>query len=193
MSSTINGGLQLTIPSLDDTNWTSVVDAIWTAISAHDHDSANNKGAAIGAAALAANGATDASIRLRNNQPLRGRNAADSADVNVLKVNTSNYVDMLQPNCLANIQAITATSGTYTVTGNIVTFSNGSATTATFNAGVAGQQVVVHNIGAGTVTLTMTGRPGASDVATIVQGGSMIAVMINSLWQPFAGVGCTLG
>lgn len=91
-----------------------------------------------------------------------------------------------------DIQATTAASGTYTVTGRIFTFNNAGVTTATFNAGVAGQRVTVYNIGAGTVTLTLTGRPAATDIATIVTGGSLELVMINSLWQPFVGVGTTL-
>lgn len=98
------------------------------------------------------------------------------------------------PGCavIDDIQAITASSGTYTVTTKTITFNNAGATTATFNAGFANQEVYVYNIGAGTVTLTLTGRPAATDVATIVTGGSLHLVMINSLWQPFAGVGCTL-
>lgn len=91
-----------------------------------------------------------------------------------------------------DIQATTATSGTYTITGRVFTFNNAGATTATFNVGAAGQRCTVHNIGAGTVTLTLTGRPAATDVATILQGGSLELVMINSLWQPFVGVGTTL-
>lgn len=91
-----------------------------------------------------------------------------------------------------DIQATVAASGTYTITGRIFTFNNAGATTATFSNGVAGQRVTVYNIGAGTVTLTLTGRPAATDVATIVQGGFCELVFINSLWQPFVGVGTTL-
>ncbi len=91
-----------------------------------------------------------------------------------------------------DIQATTATSGTYDVVASVFTFNNAGATTATFNAGAAGQEVDVYNIGAGTVTLTLTGRPAATDVATIVTGGFCRLVMINSLWQPYVGVGCTL-
>lgn len=42
---------------------------------------------------IAANAVTDAKIRLRNNQPLRARNAADSADIDVLKVNASDAIE----------------------------------------------------------------------------------------------------
>lgn len=44
---------------------------------------------------LDTSGVTDDKIRLRNNQPLRARNAADSADINLLKVDASNKVQLL--------------------------------------------------------------------------------------------------
>lgn len=91
-----------------------------------------------------------------------------------------------------DIQATVAASGTYTITSGTFTFNNAGATTATFNVGTANQAVDVYNIGAGTVTLTLTGRPAATDVATILQGGAVRLKMIGGLWQPFVGVGCTL-
>lgn len=44
---------------------------------------------------LDANGVTDAKVRLRNDQPLRARNALDTADVNIIKVDSSNVVQLL--------------------------------------------------------------------------------------------------
>jgi len=38
----------------------------------------------------------DLKIRLRNNQPLRARNAANSADISIIKVNASDAVEFLQ-------------------------------------------------------------------------------------------------
>lgn len=95
MSHVVNGGLSLTVPDASETNWYAQLEAIWTAISAHNHDLASNKGAAIGALALAANGVTDAAIRLRNNQYLRARNAADSADQNLVRLNASNQPEYI--------------------------------------------------------------------------------------------------
>lgn len=41
---------------------------------------------------------SDLKVRLRNNQPLRGRNAADSGDINIIKVNSSNVPEFtVQP------------------------------------------------------------------------------------------------
>lgn len=42
---------------------------------------------------IAADAVTDAKLKLTNNGFLRGRNAADSADVNIVKVNTSNALE----------------------------------------------------------------------------------------------------
>lgn len=87
-----------------------------------------------------------------------------------------------------DIQATTATSGTYTITAPTFTFNNAAGTTATFSAGVANQEVTVFNIGAGSVSLTITGRPGASDVFTIATSGVLRLKMINSVWQVISGV-----
>jgi hypothetical protein len=43
---------------------------------------------------LGANSVDDTKVRLRNNNNLRGRNAADSADINLLKVNASNQLEL---------------------------------------------------------------------------------------------------
>lgn len=48
--------------------------------------------------AIGANAVTDAKIRLRNNQPLRARNFANTADVNLMKLDASNNLYfLLQP------------------------------------------------------------------------------------------------
>jgi len=44
---------------------------------------------------LDASGVTDDKVRLRNNEPLRARNSADTADVNVLKVDSTGKVQLL--------------------------------------------------------------------------------------------------
>ena len=46
----------------------------------------------IGTTQLAADGVTDAKIKLRNNNYLRARNAADDADINIVKVDGSNNI-----------------------------------------------------------------------------------------------------
>src|ERR1035437_10373592 len=51
------------------------------------------KNLAVTTAKIAANAVTGAKILLGNTEYLRGRNAANSADVNVLKVNSSDEID----------------------------------------------------------------------------------------------------
>ena len=41
------------------------------------------------------NAVSESKVRLRNNQNLRGRNAADTSDIGILKVNTSNLVEFV--------------------------------------------------------------------------------------------------
>lgn len=65
---------------------------------------ANN---AITTAKIAADAVTGAKIRLDNNEFLRGRNAANSADINIIRVNTSNLAEMgsaldMNDNAIAN-------------------------------------------------------------------------------------------
>lgn len=93
MSKTLNSGLSLTIPSAGETNWATLMEACFQKISEHDH-TGNGKGALIAAAAIASDALTDEKIRLRNNQWLRARNAADTNDVNILRVTTGNVLEL---------------------------------------------------------------------------------------------------
>lgn len=94
MSEILSSGLTLTIPSSGDTNWATLIKTLcFQKISEHDH-TGGGKGALITANAIAADALNDTKIRLRNNQWLRARNAADSADVNILKVNASNNLEL---------------------------------------------------------------------------------------------------
>lgn len=94
MSETISSGLTITIPSLGDVNWaTTIRDSCFALISDHGHTGSGD-GVQIGTSALVNDGVTDAKIRLRNNQYLRARNAANSADINVLGVTSSDNTEL---------------------------------------------------------------------------------------------------
>jgi hypothetical protein len=94
MSEILSSGLTLTIPSAGDTNWATTIKTLcFQKISEHDH-TGGGKGALITSSAIAADALNDTKIRLRNNQFLRARNAADSADINILKVNASNNLEL---------------------------------------------------------------------------------------------------
>lgn len=93
MSEQINNGIELTIPSPGETNWATLMRTCFQTLSGHGH-TGDGDGAQITANAIASDALTDAKIRLRNNQWLRARNAADSADVNILRVNSSNNLEL---------------------------------------------------------------------------------------------------
>lgn len=89
---TASGGLTLRWPSEGQRNWGSVFrDGFANPLSTHDH-TGSGKGLKIGAAALDANAVTGASLRLDNAQWLRSRNAANSADTNLLRLDSSDVL-----------------------------------------------------------------------------------------------------
>ena len=63
-----------------------------TPIAEHNHTGSGN-GRKLGAGSFSADSITDVEILLSNNSYLRGRNAADSADVNIIKVNASDKLE----------------------------------------------------------------------------------------------------
>lgn len=93
MAINYTGGLNFTGPSKGDVDWDTVVDTSNTKISAHDH-TGGGKGVQITGAALAANAVGGAALRLENDTFLRGRNAANSADVNLIKANTTDKIEL---------------------------------------------------------------------------------------------------
>lgn len=92
MTETISAGITMTIPSTGEVNWGPIYKDAFTEISSHDHTGSGN-GVQLGTSALAADAVTGAKIRLDNNQYLRARNAANSADIDILKVNSSDKIE----------------------------------------------------------------------------------------------------
>ena len=94
MSETLSSGLTLTIPTLGDTNWDELIrDQCFLKISEHDH-TGGGKGVQLATGAIQDDAITDAKIRLTNTGWLTGRNAANSADVNIIRVNSSDVVEL---------------------------------------------------------------------------------------------------
>lgn len=86
---TISSGLTLTIPSQGQSNWgTLFKNSFATPISAHDH-TGGGKGLNISTNAISNSAVTDAKIRLTNDGYLKARNAANSADKNLFKLDSS--------------------------------------------------------------------------------------------------------
>jgi hypothetical protein len=93
MSETLSSGLTLTIPTIGEQNWsTTIKTSCFSVISAHDHTGSGN-GVQISTNAIATDAVTSAKIRLTNNSSLRARNAANNADVNILKLNASDQIE----------------------------------------------------------------------------------------------------
>lgn len=91
---TITGGLTLKVPTRSTTDWdTEFLNNFATPISTHQHTGSGD-GQQLGGGSIQDDSLDDRKLRLRNNQPLRGRNAAGTGDINMLKVNADDEVEM---------------------------------------------------------------------------------------------------
>ena len=87
-------GLTIKIPTRRTTDWDSTLETeLWEKLSEHDH-TGSGKGNQIPTGGIANNAADDLAIRLRNAQWLRSRNAADTGDVNLIRANASDQVEV---------------------------------------------------------------------------------------------------
>lgn len=216
MSKSYTGGLNFDWPTADENDWEATVDAALDAISGHDHTGGGN-GAPIPSSGIAANGVNGSNIRLNNNQELRARNAAGSADVNLLKLNTSNILQILLAMTMDSTLGVTGAttlSSTLDVTGNTVlsallrltstetltgsgaisvstvgTILNGASLAMTLAAGSAGQIKWVVNIASTVATVTPSATSGANTVS-LRQQGFCAFVYYNSEWRALPGPGC---
>lgn len=84
--------LQISIPTKLTTNWADQLrEDFFQKVVEHDH-SGNGKGSQLGSAAFADDSLNQVKIRLQNDAFLRSRNAADSGDVNIIKVDTEDEI-----------------------------------------------------------------------------------------------------
>jgi hypothetical protein len=91
---TITKGLTIKVPTSKTKNWGSTIfTENFEKISEHTHQGSGT-GNQISTDGLAANSVDDTKIRLRNGQWLRGRNFADTGDINLIRANTSDGVDV---------------------------------------------------------------------------------------------------
>ena len=87
----IGSGAELivSIPTKKTQNWNDDFrDNFATPLAQHDH-TGSGKGRLIATAAIAADAVDGTKLLLDNDQFLRGRNAADSGNINIIKVNSS--------------------------------------------------------------------------------------------------------
>lgn len=201
MATTFASGVNFSWPTKRDTNYSGVVNAALAALSAHKHEG-NGTGVLLGPAAFSANALTGTKFRLANAEYLRARNAANSADVNLLRLNSSDALEVA-PTTLLNgvtnlraLQPITTGGGaSIPITGNVISLSNAGAQAITIpvpTSAQAGMPVLLYNSGAGTYTVTITGRPAASDVVTIPTLCSCLLYPIGTTtWSVIASPGVT--
>lgn len=91
---TITKGLTIKVPTRSTKNWDStLLTELFDAISEHTHQGSGT-GNQISADGIAANSVDDSKIRLRNDQWLRGRNAADTGDINLIRATAADGVEV---------------------------------------------------------------------------------------------------
>jgi len=125
---TTTGGLNFSYPTDGTTNWGSTLKTSFNTISGHNHTGAPN-GVQLGTNSLQNNAVVGTKFRLTNDSFLRGRNAADSADVNILKVTSGDALQFGNGTSNATISAANITlsgSGTISSSGPFV-FPAGTA------------------------------------------------------------------
>jgi hypothetical protein len=187
MSHVTNSGLSLTLPDLDETGWYTLMEAVWLAISAHNHDSSNDQGAQVGTAGIAVNAVTDAILRLRNNQNLRARNAADSADINVALVDTSNRVTFPTVSAFTSTETLTS-AGAISVSTQKTILNGAGAIAMTLANGTEGQFKLIVNIGAAGATVTPATTAG-TNTATLAANAAVMYWFLSGEWRAFPGSG----
>lgn len=102
---TLSSGLTLVIPSQGARNWgTTFKNSFAQKISEHDH-TGSGKGLNISTNAIAANAVTAAKIRLTNDAYLRARNAANSADIDIVKVSAADKIRFSSGNVSTDTRA----------------------------------------------------------------------------------------
>jgi len=91
---TVSNGLTLKVPTRGTTDWDSEFLADFAEpISGHQHTGAGD-GAQLGGGSIQDDSLDDRKTRLRNDRYLRGRNAAGSADIDIIKVNASDELEL---------------------------------------------------------------------------------------------------
>ena len=86
--------LQIKVPTNGTTDWGDTLKTdTFQKIAEHDH-TGSGKGNQLGQGSILANAINGTKIRLSNNEYLRARDNADSTDINILKINTSDKLEV---------------------------------------------------------------------------------------------------
>lgn len=93
--------LQIKVPTIGSTDWADTMRTdTFLKIAQHQHTGAGD-GAQLGTGSLSADAVTGAKIRLDNDEYLKARNAADSANINIIKVDAND--DLYMETEIANL------------------------------------------------------------------------------------------
>lgn len=182
MPKNYTGGLNFSWPVKKDTNWDGTADTALTEISAHDHSGSGN-GVQLTSTAFANDALTGTKFRLDNAQYLRARNAANNADVNLLRLNSSDLLEIARVARFSSSETLVA-SGAISVTTNL-TVLNGASLAMTLAAGAEGQIKFVVNVASTSATVTPASTSGAN-VVTLGQYGSALYYYVSSEWRLLA-------
>lgn len=188
MSKSYTGGLNFDWPTTDENDWESTVDKALDSISGHDH-SGGGKGAPIPTAGIANNAIDGAKFRLANNQPLRALNAS-AASTDLLRLSTSNILELLQTIALASSETLTGSGALSLATS--ISVLNGASLAMTLAAGSSSGQIkLVLNIASTPATVTPSATTGVN-VVSLGQFGWAIYAYINSEWRVLPGPVCNV-
>lgn len=160
---TLTLGLTLTIPTNGTKNWgTTLKTTTWTKISNHNHTGSGD-GNQMVTGSYTNDSVTDPKIRLTNAGWLRSRNQAGSADVNLIRLNTSNEIELGASTFNFTGQWVGKLAATVSPVGTTQTldFLNGNA------------QKIDLSGASGDVTLTFSNsKAGGKYLLLITQGGT---------------------
>ena len=139
--------LVIKVPTSGSTDWGDTLKSdTFQKIAEHNH-TGSGTGSKLGTGSIIADAITGALIRLDNDEYLRARNAANSVNIDIVKVSTSDLIEFGATIVAATITTLTTTTGTITTltsptVNNTQLNATGSAT-LTDNIAVAADASVI--------------------------------------------------
>lgn len=179
MSKSYTGGLNFTWPVKKDTNWDGIVDAALTGVSGHTH-AGGGAGAQLTSAAFANDTIPGTKIRLANAEYLRARNATNTGDLNLLRADSSNLLDLATAARFSSTETLTASGAISIVTS--LTILNGATLAMTLANGAEGQVKWVVNISGTSATITPGTTAGPNEVK-LYTNGSVMYLFLSGEWR----------
>lgn len=141
--------LQLEIPTEGTKDWGNRLrDNFIIKLVEHDH-SGNGKGAPLGISSFADNIINDVKIRLTNDNYLRSRNSGNTADVNLIKANSSNNIVIGDSTALQStiINSVTTTVNALNVNGALNIPAASIGTNEVENDSITQDKMAINSVG----------------------------------------------